>query len=119
LQHQAHRLESTGHGGIVHRSFGEDRREAGRGKDAIALTQRHGKRFGKAHHHLARRCGTAAFHEAEMALRDAGLKRQAELAHAPALAPFAQQRAGIGGGSVRVHAGKASRLRASFPLPDR
>ena len=80
----ANAMSSTGRSRV-------SRRKAGRQQHPVLLAQRQVEPVGQPQHHVARRRRAAAFDEAQMALRDVGLEREVELAHAAAAAPFADE----------------------------
>ena len=96
--HQVDRLAGRGEGRIIQPALLIDRCVTGREQQGIALAQRHFQPLGQMQHHLAAWLGTAAFHEAEVALGDLRLQREIELAHAAMLAPGAQMVADSPGG---------------------
>ena len=78
---------------IRKRPFAEQRREAGRDEQRIALAQRHVEPLGEMQHHLAAGLRAARFDEAQVARGDVRVERERHLAQSPALPPRAQQRA--------------------------
>ena len=87
--------------GIVERPSVEDRCVAGGEQQRVPVAQRDVELRGESEHHLAARCRTTRFHEAQMPLRDATLERECELAESPTLAPLTHERA-----ERRVHDGE-------------
>jgi len=90
LEHEIDRLPRDGERRIVELTLLEDGCVARSVQQHIALAQRDVELLGEPQQHLARRRRAAGLEEREMPRRYLGLEREIELAHAPALPPFAQ-----------------------------
>jgi hypothetical protein len=75
---------------VVEPAFREHRGIAGRDQQHVPLAQRHIEPFGEMQDHVAARPGPPGLQKRQVPGRDVGLQSEVELAHAAALAPFAQ-----------------------------
>jgi hypothetical protein len=94
-QHEVERLLHCRHFGVGQVALAVGRREACRQQHGIALAERNIEHDAQLDDQVAPRLRAARLQEAQVALRDAAIRRQAQLAHTTLAAPVAQ-----GGGEV-------------------
>lgn len=90
-EHHPYRGHHLRHLRVVERARPEQGREAGGDEPVVALAQRHLEGLTELQDHRAARVRAPRLEETHMALRDAGLERQAELRQAALLPPRAEQ----------------------------
>ena len=118
-EHEVHRLARGLQRRVLQLALGEHGGKARGDQQHVALAQGDIELLGQVEHHLARGLRASGLEEAQVLGRDLGLEREVELAHAPPLAPFAQQVAdGLGLGH-RDHGRSASMGTGALPLPRR
>src|SRR5688572_5695402 len=91
LQHEIDSLARRLQRRVAERVFLEHRRKARGDQQRIAFAQRHVEQLGEMQQHLAAGLRAAGFQKAQVLRGNLRLHGEVELAHAPPLAPFAQQ----------------------------
>jgi hypothetical protein len=109
---------------IAQRVLFEHRREASSDEQRIALAQRHVEQLREMQHHFAAGVRAAGFQKTQVLRRNLRFDCEVQLAHAPALPPFAQQIAdrtcsGDGSMHAHVHGATIAQLPLASPLPAR
>ena len=115
-QHQIDRLARGIERRVGERPLRKHRRKTRGDQQNVALAQRNIELLGKMQDHVAGRLGAARLEKAQVLGRDLGLAGEIELAHAPALAPFAPMIADRPG---QPHAHESTGTRERSPLPRR